>query len=164
MASAIAGRLDASSAPALVVGAEVERSGAWDAVVALAERSRAAVWTAPLSGLSGFPEGHPLYQGRLPPGAGWVARALEGRDLVLVLGAPAFRYYPQISGPYLAEGTELIQITAIRMRRRALRSATPSSRTSGPWSKRCSITSPRRLDPRPPPDRSRRRSNRRAPR
>ncbi|HEX4680235.1 MAG TPA: benzoylformate decarboxylase [Gaiellaceae bacterium] len=110
-ASAIAGRLDASSAPALVVGAEVERSGAWDAVVALAERSRAAVWTAPLSGLSGFPEGHPLYQGRLPPGAGWIARSLEGRDLVLVLGAPAFRYYPQISGPYLAEGTQLIQIT-----------------------------------------------------
>jgi benzoylformate decarboxylase len=110
-ASEIAGRLDASSAPALIVGAEVERSGAWDTVVALAERCRATVWTAPLSGLSGFPETHPLYQGFLPPGAGWISRALEGHDLVLVLGAPAFRYYAQIPGPYLPEGTQLIHIT-----------------------------------------------------
>jgi benzoylformate decarboxylase len=79
----------------------VERAGAWDAVVTLAERTRAAVWTAPLPGLSGFPENHPLYQGLLPPGAGWISQALAGHDLVLVLGAPAFRYYPQIPGPYL---------------------------------------------------------------
>jgi benzoylformate decarboxylase len=111
-ASEIAGRLDASSAPALVVGGEVERSGAWDAVVALAERSHAAVWTAPLPGLAGFPENHPLYQGVLPPGAGWISGALEGHDLVLVLGAPAFRYYRQIPGPYLPEGTQLIHITS----------------------------------------------------
>ena len=110
-AQAIATRLAAATAPALVVGGDVERSGAREAVVSLAERTRAAVWTAPLPGLSGFPEDHPLYQGLLPPGAGWVSQALAGHDLVLVLGAPAFRYYPQIPGPYLPQGTSLIQIT-----------------------------------------------------
>jgi thiamine pyrophosphate-dependent acetolactate synthase large subunit-like protein len=110
-AQAITTRLAAAKAPALVVGGDVERSGAWDAVVTLAERTRAAVWTAPLPGLSGFPENHPLYQGLLSPGAGWISQALAGHDLVLVLGAPAFRYYPQIPGPYLPEGTSLIHIT-----------------------------------------------------
>jgi len=108
----IAGRLAAAQAPALVVGGDVERAGALDAVVTLAERTRAAVWTAPLPGLSGFPENHPLYQGLLSPGAGWVSEALAGHDLVLVLGAPVFRYYPYVPGPYLPEGASLIHITS----------------------------------------------------
>jgi benzoylformate decarboxylase len=108
----IAGRLAAAKAPALVVGGDVERAGALDAVVTLAERTRAAVWTAPFPGLSGFPENHPLYQGLLPPGAGWISEALAGHDLVLVLGAPAFRYYPYVPGPYLPEGTSLVHITS----------------------------------------------------
>jgi benzoylformate decarboxylase len=108
----IAGQLAAAKAPALVVGGDVERAGALDAVVTLAERTRAAVWSAPLPGLSGFPENHPLYQGLLPPGAGWISEALAGHDLVLVLGAPVFRYYPYVPGPYLAEGTSLIHITS----------------------------------------------------
>ena len=111
-AQEIAMRLGAAKAPALIVGGDVERAGAWDAVIALAERTRAAVWTAPLPGMSGFPENHPLYQGLLPPGAGWISELLIGHDLVLVLGAPAFRYYPQIPGPYLPEGTSLIHITS----------------------------------------------------
>ncbi|MBJ8347580.1 benzoylformate decarboxylase [Antrihabitans sp. YC2-6] len=111
IAADLAARLDAASAPALVVGGDVERYGAWDAVIALAERLNAVVWSAPLTGLTGFPENHPLYQGMLPPGRGWVAATLSGRDLVVVLGAPAFRYYPQIPGPYLPPGTSLVHIT-----------------------------------------------------
>jgi benzoylformate decarboxylase len=111
LAGQIATRLDAATSPALIVGGDVERYGAWDAVIALAERARSVVWTAPLTGFSGFPENHPLYQGMLPPGAGWIAQALSGRDLVLAIGAPVFRYYPLVPGPYLAEGTTLIHIT-----------------------------------------------------
>jgi benzoylformate decarboxylase len=111
LAAQICARLNAAASPALVVGGDVERYGAWDAVIGLAERTRSAVWTAPLTGWSGFPENHPLYQGILPPGAGWISRALTGRDLVLVIGAPVFRYYPQVPGPYLPEGTSLIQLT-----------------------------------------------------
>jgi benzoylformate decarboxylase len=112
LAKKIAGRLSAAKSPAFVVHGDLEHAGAWDPVVKLAERSNAAVWTAPLPGLSGFPENHPLYQGILPPGAGWISESLKGHDLVLALGGPVFRYYPYIPGPYLPEGTSLIHITS----------------------------------------------------
>ncbi len=111
LAADIAARLDGAKSPALIVGGDVERFGAWDAVIALAERTNSVVLTAPLTGLSGFPEDHRLYHGPLPPGAGWISKILTGRDLVVVIGAPVFRYYPQIAGPYLPEGTSLIHIT-----------------------------------------------------
>ncbi|MEW1751677.1 benzoylformate decarboxylase [Streptomyces angustmyceticus] len=112
LAKKIAGRLSTAKSPAFVVHGDLEHAGAGDLVVKLAERSKAAVWTSPLPGLSGFPENHPLYQGLLPPGAGWISEELKGHDLVVVLGGPAFRYYPYIPGPYLPEGTSLIHITS----------------------------------------------------
>src|SRR5437660_1558677 len=48
----------------------------------------------------------------LARGAVWVSEALAGHDLVLVLGAPVFRYYPYVSGPYLPEGASLVHITS----------------------------------------------------
>lgn len=36
---------------------------------------------------------------------------LAGHDLVVVIGAEVFRYYPYVPGLYLPEGTELLQIT-----------------------------------------------------
>jgi benzoylformate decarboxylase len=77
----------------------------------LAERTRSIVWSAPLTGWSGFPENHALYRGLLPPGAGWISQALAGHDLILVIGSPVFRYYPKVPGPYLPEGASLIHIT-----------------------------------------------------
>lgn len=115
VAASIAEQLARSERPALVVGGDVERAGAWDAMVSLAEHCRAPVWTAPFPGLRGFPEDHPLYQGELLPGALWVAGALTGHDLVLVVGAPAFRYYPDVPDvprPYLPGKTRLIYITS----------------------------------------------------
>ena len=111
LAEEICARIEAATSPALIVGGDVERYGAWDAVIGLAERTQSVVWTAPLTGWSGFPENHPLYQGLLPPGAGWISQALTGRDLVVVIGAPVFRYYPRVPGPYLPEGASLIHIT-----------------------------------------------------
>ena len=145
LAEEICARIEAANLPALIVGGDVERYGAWDAVIGLAERTQSVVWTAPLTGWSGFPENHPLYQGMLPPGAGWVSQALTGRDLVVVIGAPVFRYYPRVPGPYLPPGTSLIHITndpdeAARApvgdadhRRRALRRSGPA---------RCGRTNP----------------------
>jgi benzoylformate decarboxylase len=40
-----------------------------------------------------------------------VNQVLDGHDLVIVIGAQVFRYYPYVAGEYLPEGTELIQIT-----------------------------------------------------
>jgi benzoylformate decarboxylase len=111
LAEEICARIEAATSPALIVGGDVDRYDAWDAVIGLAERTQSVVWTAPITGWSGFPENHPLYQGLLPPGAGWVSQALTGRDLVVVIGAPVFRYYPRVPGPYLPRGTSLIHIT-----------------------------------------------------
>jgi thiamine pyrophosphate-dependent acetolactate synthase large subunit-like protein len=104
--------LERAKAPVLVVGGDVERSGACSALVTLAQRVQAPVWSAPFPGLSGFPENHPLYRGVLPAGAGWISKLLDGHDLVLVFGAPAFCYYPLIPGPYLPKGTQLIHFTS----------------------------------------------------
>src|SRR5207248_8233345 len=57
-------------------------------------------------------EGHPNYRGVLPPAIGPLGQALEGFDLVLVVGSSVFPYYPYIPGPLLPEGTKLAQITS----------------------------------------------------
>jgi benzoylformate decarboxylase len=110
---ALAARLRAARAPVLVAGPDIDASGAWDAVVALAERQRLPVWAtpAPGGGRLGFPEAHPHFQGVLPPAIGPVGQALEGHDLVLVVGSSVFPYYPYIPGPPLPAGAELVAIT-----------------------------------------------------
>lgn len=103
--------LAAATSPALVVGGGVDRAGGWDAAVGLAERLNGPVWEAPAMERASFPQDHPLYQGALPLAIKPLAERLRGRDVVLVVGAPIFRYYPHIPGEYLPAGTRLIQIT-----------------------------------------------------
>jgi benzoylformate decarboxylase len=129
LAERICARVEAATSPALIVGGDVERYGAWESVVGLAERIQSVVWSAPLTGWSGFPENHPLYQGTLPPGAGWISQALAGHDLLIAVGTPVFRYYPQVPGPYLPEGATMIHITTIPTKPPAPRSGTRSSPT-----------------------------------
>jgi benzoylformate decarboxylase len=109
---AFADRISASRRPALVFGPEVDRSGGWDAAIALAEKLRAAVYGAPLADRASFPEDHPLFRGPLGMSLKTVSDRLTGHDLVVVIGAEVFRYYPYVPGPCLPDGTELIQITA----------------------------------------------------
>jgi benzoylformate decarboxylase len=110
----LAERLAAAENPTLVVGPDVDASGAWEAAVALVERQRLPVWAtpAPGGGRIGFPEGHPSFRGTLPPAIGPLGEMLAGHDLVLVVGSSVFPYYPYIPGPLLAEGTALVQITS----------------------------------------------------
>ena len=112
--SRLAIRLAEAKSPVLVAGPEIDASGAWDDVVALAERQKLPVFASPApgGGRLGFPEGHPLFQGVLPPAIGPVAETLEGRDLILVVGSSVFPYYPYIPGPLLPEGASLVAITS----------------------------------------------------
>ena len=82
--------------------------------MALAERQRLPVWASPPTGGGrlGFPEGHPQFRGSLPPAIGPVSETLAGHDLILVVGSSVFPYYPNIPGPLLPEGAELVQITS----------------------------------------------------
>jgi benzoylformate decarboxylase len=111
---ALARRLEAAANPVLVAGPDVDASGAWDAVVALAERCRLPVWASPApgGGRIGFPEGHPYFRGVLPPAIGPVGQTLEEHDFVLVAGSSVFPYYPYIPGPPLPDGAELVEITS----------------------------------------------------
>jgi len=111
---ALAGQIDAARSPTLVAGPDIDASGGWEAAVALAERQRLPVWASPApgGGRLGFPEGHPHFRGTLPPAIGPLAQALEGHDLILVVGSSVFPYYPHIPGPLLPEGARLVAITS----------------------------------------------------
>jgi benzoylformate decarboxylase len=112
--AAVAQRLSAARSPALVAGPDIDAAGAWQAAVALAEKQRLTVWSAPATGGSriGFPERHPQFAGILPPAIGPIAQTLSDHDLVLVVGSSVFNYYPHIPGPLLADETELVAITS----------------------------------------------------
>ena len=105
-------RINGAQRPLLVFGPEVDRAGAWDAGVAFAEKVGAPVYSGPLPDRASFPEDHRLFQGQLPMTIAGVTEVLRGHDLVVVIGAQVFRYYPYVAGEYLPEGTELLQITA----------------------------------------------------
>ncbi len=97
--------------PAVVAGPGVARAGAFYDAVTLAEKTRAEVWSAPNSPLAGFPEDHPLFRGHLVLAQKGLAEQLSPYDVVLVLGAQVFQYYPYVPGPVVEEGTRLVQIT-----------------------------------------------------
>jgi benzoylformate decarboxylase len=102
--------LDASTTPAFVIGAAVDRDGAWDQAVQLAERHHARVFIAPMSGTCGFPGDHRLFAGHLSPMRERIVAALTGHDLVLAIGAPAFTYHVAGEGPHVPPGTQLCQL------------------------------------------------------
>src|SRR5699024_3760441 len=97
--------------PALVFGGDIDTAGLFDEARTLAERLNAPAWAAPSLFRLPFPNRHPLFAGVLPAGIGPVADALAEHDLVVALGAPVFRYHEYVPGPYLHEGTRLVQIT-----------------------------------------------------
>ncbi len=110
----LAGRLSAATNPVMVAGPDIDASGGWDDGVALAELQRLPVWAIPATGGGrlGFPENHPAFRGILPPAIGPLAETLAGHDLILVVGASVFAYYPYLPGALLPDGAELVAITS----------------------------------------------------
>lgn len=94
----VAAALNAAERPAIVYGAAVDIDNAVPDAVELAERTRAAVYTAPFAARGPFPENHPQFAGFLKPSKGKVHAELERYDLVVVLGAPAFTYHVPTHG------------------------------------------------------------------
>lgn len=106
----VADALNGARRPAIVAGTGVDRDGAMDMLVQLAERHQAPVYTAPMSARCAFPENHRLFGGFLPAMRERIVEKLAGHDLVLVLGAPAFLYHVEGQGPHLPDGAALWQI------------------------------------------------------
>ena len=106
-----AAMINASKNPALVYGADIARSEAWDDGIQFAEMLGAPVWAAPFCERTPFPENHPQFAGVLPAAIGPLSGKLSGHDLIIVVGAPVFRYYPFVPGAYLPVGARLLHVT-----------------------------------------------------
>jgi benzoylformate decarboxylase len=107
---ALAALLLKSRSPVIVAGDDVARSGATDALVALAEAIGAPVWFEGLRHHAPFPTAHPSYRASLPGDAAQVRKALGEADLVLLLGGPFFEDIWFAPGGHIAEGAAVAQI------------------------------------------------------
>ena len=117
--------LNTSRRVALVVGEELDDPETWPRTIALAERLRAAVFGPPENFRVGFPTGHSLFRGFLPPAIKPLSDRLAGFDALLVLGTRVFAYYPYTTGSYLPEGIRAFHVTSDPAEASRARSGTP---------------------------------------
>lgn len=108
----LAKRLQSAVRPVLVLGPDVDAQQANDLAVALAERLKMPVWVAPSASRCPFPTRHPCFRGVLPAAIAGITEQLESHDLIVVVGAPVFRYHKYAPGRYLPEGASLVHITS----------------------------------------------------
>jgi benzoylformate decarboxylase len=107
---ALASLLLTSAAPTILAGDDVARAGAEAELVALVEATGASVWFEGLRHHAPFPTSHPAYRQSLPGDARQVRKALEGNDLVLLLGGPFFEDIWYAPGGHFASGTVIVQL------------------------------------------------------
>jgi benzoylformate decarboxylase len=110
--SSVVDRLNAAENPVLILGPEVDACRANAHAVRLAEKLNAPVWVAPSAPRCPFSTTHPTFRGLLPASIKGISAALSGHDLILVVGAPVFRYHQYEPGSYLPEGAELLAVTS----------------------------------------------------
>ncbi|MDR6575876.1 benzoylformate decarboxylase [Pseudomonas extremaustralis] len=104
-------RLSTARNPVLVIGPDVDACGANQFAVRLAETLRMPVWIAPSASRCPFPTRHPCFRGVLPAAISGISHKLSEHDLIVVIGAPVFRYHQFAPGDYLPSGTRLVHIT-----------------------------------------------------
>lgn len=107
----LAASLGSAKHPALVVGPGVDRAGAVDLMVRVAEKAKASVWVSPFSARCSFPERHPQFAGFLHASPAQLSDALRGYDLVVVIGAPVFTFHVEGHAAIFDGGATIFQIT-----------------------------------------------------
>ncbi|MFE2235830.1 thiamine pyrophosphate-binding protein [Streptomyces sp. NPDC059442] len=103
-------RLAAARRPAIVAGDGVGRDGALAEMVAVAEALGATVYHQPMHDGVDFPTVHPLYAGMLDARYSAIRAALEGHDVVLIVGTRAFMAHHYEPGQPIPAGTEVVQL------------------------------------------------------
>jgi benzoylformate decarboxylase len=103
--------LETARSPAIVVGAGADDPGAWTALVMLARNLGAPVWQESFGARAGFPQDDPRFAGHLPADRTRLRAVLDPYDVVLVVGAPAFRQYPYAPGPLHRPGLRVAVVT-----------------------------------------------------
>lgn len=108
---ALVAALGSAKHPALVVGPGVDRAGAVDLMVRVAEKAKASVWVSPFSARCSFPERHPQFAGFLHASPAQLSDALREHDLVVVVGAPVFTFHVEGHAAIFDSGATIFQIT-----------------------------------------------------
>ncbi|RXG90308.1 benzoylformate decarboxylase [Bradyrhizobium zhanjiangense] len=108
---ALVAALGSAKHPALVVGPGVDRAGAVDLMVRVAEKAKASVWVSPFSARCSFPERHPQFAGFLHASPAQLSDALREHDLVIVIGAPVFTFHVEGHAAIFDGGATIFQIT-----------------------------------------------------
>jgi benzoylformate decarboxylase len=96
---------------ALIAGAGADEPETWSALVGLAEHLGCDVWQESFGGSNGFPQTHARFAGHLPGDRRRLRETLAPYDALLVLGAPAFRQYPYVEGPFVENGTRVAVVS-----------------------------------------------------
>ena len=96
---------------ALIVGSDIDRQGAFESAITLAERLQAEVWEAPNSSRASFPEDHPQFAGFLPALPEQLSAKLADYDVILVIGAPVFTLHLAGDMPLFDSNIAIYQIT-----------------------------------------------------
>ena len=107
----LAAFLESGRSPALVVGAGADGPATWEALIELAERLVAPVFQESFGAHAGFPQDHRLFAGVLPADRPRLRERLAPYDVVLVVGAGAFRQSPWTPGRFTEEGTRVALVT-----------------------------------------------------
>ena len=108
---ALVAALGSAKHPALVVGPGVDRAGAVELMVRVAEKAKASVWVSPFSARCSFPERHPQFAGFLHASPAQLSDALREHDLVVVVGAPVFTFHVEGHAAIFDGGATIFQIT-----------------------------------------------------
>lgn len=103
--------LTTAASPVIVVGPGADDAATWAALVTLAEHLDVPVWQSSAASQAGFPGDHPRFQGHLPQLRDALRKTLAGHDVVLVVGAPAFRQGTFRPGPFVERGTTVLVVT-----------------------------------------------------
>ncbi|MCK1282204.1 benzoylformate decarboxylase [Bradyrhizobium sp. 61] len=109
--TALVAALGSAKHPALVVGPGVDRAGAVDLMVRVAEKAKASVWVSPFSARCSFPERHPQFAGFLHASPAQLSDALREHDVVVVIGAPVFTFHVEGHAAIFDGGATIFQIT-----------------------------------------------------
>ena len=107
----LADTLTAAESPVLVVGPGADDARTWAALETLADHLDVPVWQSSSASQAGFPGDHPRFQGHLPQLRDALRKTLAGHDVVLVVGAPAFRQGTYRPGPFVEPGTTVLVVT-----------------------------------------------------
>ncbi|HIM45095.1 MAG TPA: thiamine pyrophosphate-binding protein [Alphaproteobacteria bacterium] len=106
----LAKHLLSAGAPAIVIGDDVARAGAGNAVAELAEALGAPIWLEVIHQHRAVPSDHPNLRGVLPIDAASIAAAFGETDLVLLIGGPFFEEIWFSEGTPFPPGAAVLQI------------------------------------------------------